>query len=149
MIGAGLDQKAMLQDLNGGGLAVQVAAHEAPIKSVRFFDAPGAGAPMIATASWDKTIRYWDLRQQTPAATVDCAERIYSMDVKGSLLVAVTADRKVHVVDLSNPTSKKTTDSKLVKQIRVVTCARDGKSYAYGSVEGRTAMTYLDVKDKG
>ena len=148
MVGAGLDQKAMLQDLNGSGVAVQVAAHEAAVKSVRFFDAPGAGSPMIATASWDKTIRYWDLRQQTPAATVDCSERIYSMDVKESLLVAATADRRVHVIDIKSPTSKTTTDGKLLKQIRVVSCARDGKGYAYGSVEGRTALAYLESKDK-
>ena len=138
----------MLQDLNGAGLAVQIAAHDAPVKSVRFFELPGAGAPMVATASWDKSIRCWDLRQQTPVATMECSERIYSMDVKESLLVAMAADRKVHIIDINNPTDKTVSESKLVKQVRVVTCARDGKAYAYGSVEGRAALSYLEAKDR-
>lgn len=150
-MGAGLDQTAKLLDLGAGGeVAQQVAAHDAPIKSVRFFETSGTAAPMLVTGSWDKTIRYWDMRQATPVAAVTCSERIYSMDVKGSLLVAATADRQMHVIDLNNPTNTQTSsESKLAQQTRVVTCMTDGKGYAYGGVEGRCAITYMQPQDQG
>ena len=37
------------------GQATQVAQHDMPIKAVRWIDAPQAG--ILATASWDKTIK--------------------------------------------------------------------------------------------
>lgn len=72
------------------------------------------------------------------------------MDVKGSLLVAVTADRQMHVIDLNSPTAIQTTsESKLAQQTRGVTCMADGKRYAYGSVEGRCAIAYMQPQDQG
>jgi mRNA export factor len=37
------------------GQATQVAQHDAPIKTVKWVDAPQAG--ILATGSWDKTIK--------------------------------------------------------------------------------------------
>lgn len=52
MVGAGLDHTARLLDLGlGGGVAQQVAAHDAPIKSAHFFNSPGTAAPMLVTGS--------------------------------------------------------------------------------------------------
>lgn len=103
---------------------------------------------MLATASWDKTIRYWDLRLATPAASVTLSERIYSMDLEGSLLVATTADRKVHVIKLSNPTSATSVESNMEKQLRVVTCMPDASGYGLGGVEGRCAIRFVEQKDQ-
>src|SRR4051794_11324548 len=88
-------------DLNTGQ-GVQIAQHDMPVKSVRYFEANGT--PMAVTGSWDKTVKYWDFRSPTPAATLTCQERIYSMDVRNNLLVIGTADRYINVVDLSQPT---------------------------------------------
>jgi mRNA export factor len=41
-------------DLNTGQ-SQQVGAHEAPIKSVRWIEAPTGG--ILATGSWDKTVK--------------------------------------------------------------------------------------------
>lgn len=148
VVGAGVDKSARLVDLAANGApAQQVAVHDEPIKAVRFFEAPNTNAPMIATGSWDKTIKYWDLRSSTPAATLVCSERVYSMDAKGQSLMAVCADRKVHAVNLSNPTAfLNVIESKLQKQPRVVTCVWSKLGFALGSVEGRVEINYLEEK---
>jgi len=103
---------------------------------------------MIVTGSWDKTIKYWDLRQQTAVATVQCQERVYSLDVKKNLLVVGTADRYINVINLSEPTKfYKTLQSPLKWQTRVVSCFSDATGFAVGSIEGRCAIQYVEEKD--
>jgi mRNA export factor len=113
---------------------------------VRFFEANGT--PMLVTGSWDKTVKYWDLRQQTPAATLQCQERVYTMDVRNNLLVIGTADRYINVVNLTDPTKfYKTVQSPLKWQTRVVSTFTDGQGFAIGSIEGRCAIQYVEEKD--
>lgn len=103
---------------------------------------------MLVTGSWDKTVKYWDLRQQTPVATLECQDRIYSMDVRDQMLVIGTADRWINVVNLNNPeTFYKKIQSPLKWQTRVVSCFTDGTGYAVGSIEGRCAIQYVEEKD--
>lgn len=130
----------------GSGQMVQVALHDAPVRCVRYFEANGT--PMVVTGSWDKTIKYWDLRQSQPAATVQVQERVYTMDVRNQLLVVGTADRYINVINLSDPTKLyKTLQSPLKWQTRVVSCFTDAQGFAIGSVEGRCAIQYVEDKD--
>lgn len=126
--------------------ATQVAAHDEPIKCARTFS--HSGNPMLVTGSWDKTIKYWDLRQQRPIETLQCQDRIYTMDVRDSLLVVGTAERYINVINLQDPAKIfKTITSPLKWQTRVVSCFRDSKGYAVGSIEGRCAMQYVNEAD--
>jgi len=50
----GADNAGRMFDVTTGQ-PTQVAAHDAPIKAVRWVDAPGTG--ILATGSWDKTIK--------------------------------------------------------------------------------------------
>jgi len=138
-------------DLNANSsTAQQVAAHDQPIRCVSFFQAPSNNQPMLVTGSWDKTIKYWDLRQATPVATVPCQERIYSMDVKNTLMVVGTADRYINCYDLNlqDPTKGvKVIQSPLKYQTRVVSCFNDSKGFAVGSIEGRCAIQYVQDQD--
>jgi len=104
---------------------------------------------MLVTGSWDKTVKYWDLRQSTPVATLQCQERVYTMDIRNDqLLVIGTADRYINIVNLNNPTAfYKTLQSPLKWQTRVVTCFTDGTGFAVGSIEGRCAIQYVEDKD--
>lgn len=103
---------------------------------------------MIVTGSWDKTIKYWDLRQQAAVATVQCQERVYTLDVKGALLVVGTADRYINIINLSEPQKfYKTLQSPLKWQTRVVSCFTDCTGFAVGSIEGRCAIQYVEEKD--
>lgn len=83
------------------GQATQVAQHDAPIKVVAWVDAPQAG--ILATGSWDKTIKYWDLRTPSPVATVQLPERCYTFDVQYPLMVVGTAERHIQIFNLTNP----------------------------------------------
>lgn len=127
---------------------MQVAGHDQPIRVVRCFEANGT--PMIATGSWDKTVKYWDCRQSSPAATLQCQERVYTMDVRNNLLVVGTADRYINVVNLASPDKfYKTLQSPLKWQTRVVSCFADAAGFAIGSIEGRCAIQYVEDKDSG
>ncbi|KAH8924597.1 WD40 repeat-like protein [Atractiella rhizophila] len=100
---------------------------------------------ICATGSWDKTIKYWDLRQSQPVATLQMPDRVYAMDVQGPLLVAGTAERHICVVDLNNPTTIfKQLQSPLKMQTRCISAFPDQKGYAVGSIEGRVAIQYIE-----
>jgi mRNA export factor len=84
---------------------IQVGAHDAPIKSCRYIDGLPNMNNMLVTGSWDKTVRYWDLRSPTPAHTLSLPERCYTIDVKGPLMVIGCAERHVLIFNLNNPST--------------------------------------------
>ncbi|KAJ7672129.1 WD40-repeat-containing domain protein [Mycena polygramma] len=144
----GADNAGRMYDV-ATGQATQVAQHDAPIKAVRWVDTPQAG--ILATGSWDKTLKYWDLRTPAPIATVQLPERCYSMDVQYPFLVVGTAERHIQIFNLTNPTAVyKALQSPLRMQTRVITCfkASTNQGYAVGSVEGRAAFQYVEDRDQ-
>lgn len=54
MLSGGADNAARMFDVTTGQ-SQQVAQHDAPVKVVRWIDAPQGG--ILATGSWDKTIK--------------------------------------------------------------------------------------------
>ena len=58
---------------------------------------------ILVTGSWDKTLRYWDLRSERHVGSVKLSDRVYCMDVKGNLCVVGTAAKKLHVFTMENP----------------------------------------------
>ncbi|GBF88757.1 hypothetical protein Rsub_01658 [Raphidocelis subcapitata] len=119
----------------------QVAAHDAPVRHCAFIPELN----MLVTGSWDKTLRYWDMRQAQPAFTYTLSDRLYALDVKHPLLVAGTADRQLFVFNLQNPQQPyKTVQSPLKWQTRVVSCFPDKTGYLIGSIEGRVAVHHVE-----
>jgi mRNA export factor len=103
---------------------------------------------MLVTGSWDKKVKYWDLRTPNPVATLDMQERVYTLDVSQGLMVIGLAERFINIVNLANPTSIfKTMQSPLKWQTRVVSCFPDATGFAVGSIEGRCAIQYVDEKN--
>jgi len=103
---------------------------------------------MIVTGSWDRTVKYWDLRSATPAAQLSFAERVYSLDARNRLLVIATADRQLHLVNLDNwGAIWSTRQSPLKHQSRVVTCFLDATGFALGGIEGRVSFQYASQQD--
>lgn len=121
--------------------------HSEGVKGICFFEAEGK--TMLATGSWDKTVQFWDFTSTTACvAGISCAERVYSMDTRANLLVVATAERHIHIINLTKPKEiYKTIQSPLKWQTRVVSCFTDASGFAVGSIEGRCAIQYVDDKD--
>lgn len=135
---AGCDKEAKMWDLQSNSQQT-VAKHDAPIRHIHFFN------NMIVTGSWDKTLRYWDLRQANPIHTQQLPERVYGMDVRHPLLVVGLANRRIQIFNLSNPqTVYKEIDSPLKYQTRCITCFPDSTGYLVGSIEGRVAVHHVE-----
>ncbi|KAI0784157.1 Poly(A)+ RNA export protein [Abortiporus biennis] len=145
ILSGGADNAGRMFDVTTGQ-STQVAQHEAPIRVVKWIESPQGG--ILATGSWDKTVKYWDLRTPNPISTVQLPERCYTMDVVYPLMVVGTAERHIQVYNLTNPTAPfKNILSPLKWQTRIVSCFPSGNGFAVGSVEGRVAIQYVDEKD--
>lgn len=118
----------------------KLEAHTLPIRAVRFFRRPWVNNPLLASASWDKTVLYWDLRQPKPIGVLQLPDRVFAMDVAESLLAAATADRHIHFVDLGNPTQPRLSrESPLKYHMTSISVSRGGCCAAVGGVDGRAA----------
>eukprot|EP01132_Coremiostelium_polycephalum_P003865 gene3865-4817_t len=122
---------------------IQVAQHNEPVKELFWIQESN----ILVTASWDKTIKYWDTRSPTAAVSVELSDRIYAMDVLHPLLVVGTADRQVYIYNLEKPQVEfKKMESPLKYQTRCISCFPDKTGFALGSIEGRVAIQSLDDK---
>lgn len=143
---ASTDKSVKCWDLGSNQLA-QVAAHDAPVKTCHWVKAPNYTCLM--TASWDKTLKFWDTRSAAPILAMNLSERCYCADVEYPLAVVGTADRGVALYSLENtPAEFKRIESPLKHQHRTVAVFRDRKTkqpagFALGSVEGRVAIQYV------
>ena len=139
----GADKTVKMIDLAAGGQTMSFVAHDQAVKSMRWVST--ANFQALVTGSWDKTLKYWDLRSPQPMATVQLPERCYSMDSVGDLLVVGTAERHILVFNLANPASPfKTIQSPLKWQTRTVSCFPNGTGFAVGSIEGRVGLQYIN-----
>ncbi|KAI8867672.1 WD40 repeat-like protein [Ramicandelaber brevisporus] len=150
----GADNAARLFDPNTQQ-STQVGAHDAPVSCVRFVegrDAP-SGNYILATGSWDKTLKYWDLRQQTPIATYTLPDRCYAMESRFPMLAVATAERHVQIFNLSGPTGRaqpyKTLNPSFRKQISCLGAFPKLDCIALGSIEGRVSIMYLEQTTDG
>ncbi|KZT41768.1 Poly(A)+ RNA export protein [Sistotremastrum suecicum HHB10207 ss-3] len=145
LFSGGADKAGRMFDVTTGQ-AQQVAQHDAPVKCVKWIDSPSGG--ILATGSWDKTVKYWDLRTPNPVSTVQLPERCYTMDVVYPLMVVGTAERHIQMYNLANPTTPyRVIESPLKWQTRVVSCFPAANGFAVGSIEGRVAIQYVEEKD--
>ena len=145
MVGASADQTARIVDVaSNGAPAHQVGGHDAPISSVRFFE-NSTMQPLIVTGSWDKTVRYWDLRQHRPLATIDLKDKVYSMDTQKKRLIVATAGLRFSSINLDNPTNIEECPqiSNLKGETRVVRCFPDARGFVAGSTGGKAAVFWL------
>lgn len=143
---AGADKNIRMMDVSTGQ-TLSIAAHDQPIKALRWMATSSAQA--LVSGSWDKTLKYWDLRAPTPMAVVALPERCYSLDVNGDLLVVATAERHICIINLNNPTHIfKDMPSPLKWQTRVVACYHNGTGFAVGSIEGRVGLQWIEDKNQ-
>ena len=144
VISGGADKQVKLFDL-ASQQAQQIGVHDAPVSSVRYVECGPTNAQVVVSGSWDKTLKYWDMRAPQPVSTITLPERVYSMDTTQKLLVAGCADRHICIVDLNNPQQLfKTYPSPLKWKTRIIKCFPQADGFAIGSLEGRCAIQYID-----
>lgn len=146
---ASADKTVKMWDLNANQ-QMQVALHDAPIKTVHWIKTSTYSC--IMTSSWDRTLKFWDTRSQSPLTTINLPERSYCADVLGPMAVVSTADRAILIYKLDpSPTLIKSSDSPFKFQHKCVSIFVDEKreptGYALGSIEGRVAIQYVQQKD--
>lgn len=147
---ASCDKSAKMWDLNSNQ-AVQVAQHDAAIKTVHWIKASNYSCLM--TGSWDKTLKFWDTRTPNPMMTIQLPERCYCADVMYPMAVVGTGGRGLNIYQLENqPQEFKHIDSPLKYQHRCVSIFTDKKSnspvgFALGSIEGRVAIHYVNPQN--
>lgn len=144
LVSGGCDQKVRLRDLQAGK-DQELGLHDGPVKEVAVVDDLG----LVASGSWDKSVRFWTSQQRAPALTLQLPERVYTMDVKSPLLVVGTADRHILAYDLrkvqQNPAPVQQRPSQLRMQTRCVSIFPDRSGFAIGSIEGRCGICYLNA----
>ncbi|KAH9496823.1 Poly(A)+ RNA export protein rae1 [Bulinus truncatus] len=125
---ASCDKTVKMWDLNSNQ-AMQVAQHDAPVKTVHWIKAPNYSCVM--TGSWDKTLKFWDTRSSTPILSIQLPERVYCADVKYPMAVVGLAGRAIVIYQLDvQPQEFKRMESPLKYQHRCVSIFNDKKTNA-------------------
>jgi mRNA export factor len=121
-------------------VAQQIGVHDAPVKSVGFLP-----SGLVVSGGWDRKLKFWDTRSPTPVGTLEMPERVYDLDVRGNLMVVVTAGRHMitYNVGSGQPVEFSRKESPLKFQSRCVSCFPDQTGFALGSIEGRVGVQYV------
>ncbi|XP_030625275.1 mRNA export factor-like [Chanos chanos] len=146
---ASSDKTAKMWDLNSNQ-SMQIAQHDAPIKTVHWIKAPNYSCVM--TGSWDTTLKFWDTRTPNPMLSLQLPERCYCVDVVYPMAVVATAERGLIVYQLENqPSEFRRIESPLKHQHRCVAIFKDKQNkptgFALGSIEGRVAIHYINTSN--
>jgi cell cycle arrest protein BUB3 len=147
-VSAGLDGAVRLHALAGGD-STTLGHHDHGARCVR----QATGANVVVSGGWDKSVKLWDVRAPTPCvSTHEQPDKVLALcaGTPGStssapLLVVAMCGRLVHLIDLRKPAEPlQRRESSLKCQTRCIAQMPDGTGYALGSVEGRTAVEYVD-----
>ncbi|KAF8002304.1 mRNA export factor [Metschnikowia aff. pulcherrima] len=140
----GADKQVKLFDLALQQLQ-QIGVHDAPVRCVRSVLCGPTNTEVIVSGSWDKTLKYWDMRSPQPVLVINLPEKVYCMDSSQKLLVVGCAERHLAIIDLTNPQQIfKSAMSPLKYQTRAIACYPQGNGYAIASIEARCAIQYID-----
>ena len=144
----GADGKVMCWDIPSNRVR-QVGEHQGGISAVKW----STQLNTLATASWDQTIKYWDLRKRDPAGTLNLPGKALAMDLERKILVTAVAkapgEQEIDIVDLSAPTKiRKRDNPQLKRYIKAVTIFPDVQAYVIAGLEGRVSVTYFSPDNK-
>ncbi|KAL5239101.1 hypothetical protein ACI65C_006511 [Semiaphis heraclei] len=123
----------------------QVAAHDAPVRTCHWFES--TSYTCIMTGSWDKTLKFWDLRSERPITTINLPERVYCADVEYPFAVVGTESNDVITYRLDGtPSMLDRITSPLKYQNRCVAIFKDKTTqvcilgFGLGNIGGGTAI---------
>lgn len=144
---ASCDKQVKLWDL-AADQVMQVAAHDGPVKTCHMIK--GSNCACLMTGSWDKTLKFWDMRTPSPMMTINLPERCYCADVQYPMAVVGTAGYGIIIYSLeNNPTEYKRMENPLKFQHRAISIFKDKNKvpvgFSVGSIDGRVAIQYVNT----
>lgn len=146
----GLDGIVKRFDFTSGEHRV-IGRHDKAVRCIAWIPSLG----LVASASWDASLRLWDPRAAEGSNCAGLARlpgKAYAMGVGTQRLVVGTSNRHVEIFNLSTIRAGKpdqSRESPLKYQTRALAVFPDGRGYALSSVEGRVAMEYFEPEDVG
>jgi len=137
----GLDRALKGYDFNSSAETI-LGTHDEAIRCIVYSQETG----LLATGSWDKTIKLWDPRAPNSfRGTFEQPGKVYTMDTTHRRLVVGTNGRHVYIYDLRNMNEiLQKRESSLKFQTRAIRCFPNGEGYVLSSIEGRVAVEYFD-----
>ncbi|CAI4223143.1 unnamed protein product [Auanema sp. JU1783] len=149
---AAADKDVRLWDLASNQVAV-VGSHDGPVRTCHWIK--GNNYSCLMTGSWDKTLRFWDMRNlptQSSLANIQLPERVYCADVVYPMAAVVLANKSIKVYNLENgPQEVKSIDITGMKyQYRCIAIFKDKNNsmpcgFAVGSIEGRVGVQFVEA----
>ncbi|KAJ1994372.1 mitotic spindle checkpoint protein Bub3 [Coemansia spiralis] len=143
----GLDRRLLLWEADYTRTR-EIGKHDGEISTLGFGHASG----LLASGSWDRTLRTWDPKAQNSAALIkqiDVDERVYSISIEGDVLAVALAGRKILIYDIRKlEVPLETRESSLKYPTRCIRLMPDRQGFVCSSVEGRVAVEYLNGVDK-
>lgn len=123
---------------------VPVGSHGDGVKCTEWLESKG----LLATASWDGRLCYWDPRSPAhagPVLAVTLPGKAYSLTATNSNIIVGTSGRHLVIFNINRlDVPEQQRESSLKYQTRCVAAFSGASSFAVASVEGRVAMEILD-----
>lgn len=139
IVAGGANGTLFVHDLNSNQTN-EIKAHEKGIQNCKLYD------NLILTGSWDTKVKFWDLRSDQPAHTLDLNSKIYALDIQGDHVTAALSNNQIVYFSIKDTQSKKILKTKFKYQLRSMRCATD-KVFVGGIEGGIESITYADTSD--
>ncbi|XP_064535939.1 protein Rae1 [Drosophila montana] len=128
----------------------QIGAHDAGVRSCHWIKAPNYACLM--TGSWDKTLKFWDIRSPMPMLSLILPNRCYDADVLYPMAAVACAGNNIMVYALDKiATDYRHMESNLKQQTRCISIFRERQNqsggFVVGGIEGRAAVHYFYGKE--
>ena len=146
------DNTVRMWQFQGAATSTIIGRHDQPVKSVHWMS-----NNMVASGSWDATVRFWDTRSPTEAYKLQLPSKVYAMDVQYPVMAVATAevapgavghplirvyDMRSGAPQLFGNTPIQSTLKHQPRCLGIFNTTTQG--FAVGSIEGR-----VDIKDLG
>lgn len=141
-----------------GNQIQKLGEHKSGCKELAYYDESAlgqsygynnSGLALLISAGWDGMLNFWDMRQSTPAYSINMNNKIFTMSLSKQLLILGMDNIKVAYFNLSklrsNFQKEAEFDSHLKLQTKAVAAFPDATGYSIGSVEGRVAIKHIEL----
>lgn len=121
----------------------QLGRHDSAVCGVAFDEAHN----VVISASWDKTVKFWDSRQATPALTKTAPRKITAMDFRNNTLAIASADKTILLYNLNDINrAPQVLSSPLRMPAKFLSLAHDARAAIVGSAEARCCIFFLTTR---